>query len=730
MKKTNFPKARLTKNYKKWYIGFFLAIVISLIVSFLQESEFGKQLELKTLDYRFRKFTCPAKADTNIVLVSIDDSSLDYFSSFGIYWKWPRSYYGFLVDYLSKVEAKAVIFDMMFDDPDINRDETDAEETDGAFAQAIKNYGKTILAGKFSRDSLRMMPNINRFALNFQSSSNKYLHPNNVGGSFPIDTLLNATNLIGIIDIQADNDGIIRRAPLISKYQNKYYPQLAFACLLQKENERTNIIQTHKSISFENNTIPVDKSGKYLINWYGSGGPDGFFQYIPFAAVIQSASALEQDLEPTISHNKFKNKYVIIGATASGLSDLRTTPFVKPYPGFEIWATILSNFINRDFVTVVPFWLNLLNTIFAAFLTFLIFTRFKPRISNPLMIALLIYILGLSLWLWSGQRILLNITMPLFGFFIMYFAIVTVSFLMEGQSKREIRKVFTRYLHPDVIKSLLEHPNEVEIGGNKIEATVLFTDIANFTTFSEGHTPTELVKLLNEYFEKLTQIVIDNNGLLDKYTGDGLMAIFGAPVQREDHAVLACKVALAHRTYCRKLLSNPQIEESSVYNFHIHTRIGINSGEIVAGNIGSKLRMDYTAIGDGVNLSARLEGVNKVYKTNVIISQSTYDLISGSFICRELDTLRVKGKKKPTKIYELVAENHEATAELSELIEKYTEALGFYRTGKWEKAIEIFKKLTEGSFSDPPSQIMLKRCIDFKKKPPKNWDGVLTMEVK
>jgi len=716
-----------SKIYKKWYVGLIIAVIIAILASLFHETDIGKQLEWKTVDYRFRKFTISERADNNVVLVAIDNTSLNYFENFGVLWKWPRNFYGIAVDYFKTVGAKVIIFDMMFDDPDINRAETDASETDGAFARSIKRAGNVILGAEFTMNETDVTPDISSFSVDPQMQSPLYSQKFK-GGIIPIDMLLQATKSLGFLNIRPDDDGIIRRVPLIYSYKDNYYPQIAYSGYLMGR-EGKNIIVWNNAVITNGLSIPVTQNDKYFINWYGPGGKDGVFKYYPFAAVFQSALAMQTGGEPSLPNETFKDKYIILGATASGLSDLRSTPFINPYPGMEIWATALSNFLNKDFVTIVPGWINFLHVILVAFITFIIFIRLKPKIANPLMLLVIAYVVGITLLLWTADRILLNLSMPLIGFVLSYGYSATISYIMEGRSKRDIKKVFSRYLHPDVIETLLVDPDSIKIGGDSITATVLFTDIASFTTFSEGKTPKELVDYLNEYFDKLTGFVLENNGLLDKYTGDGIMAIFGAPIPKNDHALMACRAALEHRKYCQKLQEEKQ-EFDAADNFHIHTRIGVNSGQIVAGNIGSKSRMDYTAIGDNVNLAARLEGVNKIYKTQIMLSESTYDLIKKQFLCRELDRLRVKGKTEPTSVYELIDENTEEAIRNNAWIKDYEEALSHYKKAEWNKAIDIFERLSQNPTNDKASGVMLERCRKFKHETPKDWDGIFTLEVK
>ena len=418
------------------------------------------------------------------------------------------------------------------------------------------------------------------------------------------------------------------------------------------------------------------------------------------------------------------DKYVIIGATADGLMDLKTSPYTKMMPGMEIWATILSNLLNSHHIRYIPNIYLLIVLVLLSFLVMFSFTHFKGSYSNLfIMFILVATILGIS-WLWRF-RIYFNLILPVIAILLSYLLIVFIAYLMEGKSKKEIRRIFTRYLHPDIIETLIKNPDLIEMGGEEIEATVMFSDIYNFTTYSEGKHPKELVKDLNEYFNYITNTILENNGLLDKYTGDGLMAIFGAPVPRKDHAYLACRSAILHKQFAEEL--NRQNTSTSGF-FHINTRLGINSGLIVAGNIGSEKRMDYTAIGDPVNLSARLEGVNKIFKTKIIISDSTYALVKNDFVCRELDYLRVKGKKEPTRIFELIdfIDNQSKYTWIS----AYVEALNVYRMGDFSKAKRLFKTLSESDLKDTASATMAERCDYLLENPPKDWDGILTLNVK
>jgi len=718
------------KHYKRWDVIAVLAVVIILLALAFNQLQFVREIELSTLDYRFVHYTVPEQVDSSIVLVDIDNNSLNYFmEQAGVQYPFPRTYYALLTDMLTNTGARAVIYDMLFYDPDLNREETYAEETDGQFAQALNRTTNVSLGMEFLVDSTRVTPPLDVYSIPVKGEvpeqSVQY-----TGALVPIDTLRHSVKTLGATNIRTDGDGVVRRVRLLHEYHGNCYPNLPLSGWLT-HNTVDSLQVNSNAIRIEDKSIPIDEDGNYLVNWYGSGGPDGVFPYITISSAIQTAIAEQYGGTPSFDPEFFRDKYVIIGASASGLKDLKPTPFTGEYsyPGMEIWATVLSNILQEDYVRSVPLWANLVYVFILSFLTLLIFTRLRLRYSNLLMLVLIAGIIGLPIWLWNVDRIWMEMAFPATAFIFSFVFIAIVSFMVEGRSRLELRRVFTRYVHPDVIQNLMEEPDLIQLGGDEIYATVMFSDIYNFTSFSEGKSAPELVQYLNEYFNTLTGFVLDYNGLLDKYTGDGIMAIFGAPIPRDDHARLACEAALAHRNYSEALVQRGEDSNPSA-QFHVHTRIGLNSGYIVAGNIGSERRTDYTAIGDDVNLAARLEGVNKIFHTKIIISESTYALVKQDFLCRELDMLRVKGKKQPVKIYQLL--DHESNREKYdfELIDLYHEALEEYRQGNWSQAMEKFSTLSDGKWNDKVSETMFHRCQILQEKALADWDGIFTLETK
>lgn len=718
--------AAFSRHYKRWYVGLLLSILLTGVVSGLQRLTFMQGLEAKTLDMRFAMNSPPPDAAATVVLVGIDDSSLNYFAKNGISWPWPRDFYAHLIHYLTQAGARAILFDLLFYQPDLDRGETQGKDTDQAFAGAIRENGKVVLGAQMSGEEFGFPFDLTPYALNLNTA------PDDSRSAFrsliaPVAVLSQATRHLGIVNIRPDPDGVIRRAPLLYAARGHYLPQMAVSGFLAAGHRLGHYDAKEGVLELDDRRVPMDSSGNYSIYWYGRARTCDYLNCVTFGAVIQSASAVLAGEKPGVAPDVFKDKIVIVGATAAGLMDLKTTPVAQIQPGMEIWATVMLNFLRGDFLKFASEMLNALITLACAFCAFLLLTRLSG-VAGHLLVLVIPLLIGLqAVYLWRAQRLAVSLAMPVSGFLLSYLLYTAIGYFIEGRSKRKISQAMSRYLHPDLVHIIAQDPEKVAMGGQEVEATVLFSDIYNFTTISETFAPQQLVAHLNTYFSDLSRIILDYGGMLDKYMGDGIMAIFGAPLPKADHALLACRAALAHKEFSSALSGSHQ---SVSEQFHSRTRLGIHSGKIVAGNIGSSRRMDYTAIGDTVNLAARLEGVNKIYNTKIIISEACRVLLADEFIFRELDYLRVKGKKEPTRIYELVDRRNAGKNPDCRFIDDYQAALSLYRKGDWKEAGARFEALAQGPIADPASRVMLERCRYLMANPPKQWDGILTLEVK
>jgi adenylate cyclase len=320
----------------------------------------------------------------------------------------------------------------------------------------------------------------------------------------------------------------------------------------------------------------------------------------------------------------------------------------------------------------------------------------------------------------------MNLIYPVLTMMTIYLGITVYRYVTEEREKKKIRGAFQYYLTPSVVNEILKDPAKLKLGGDKKHLSVMFSDIRGFTTISEKLSPEELVRLLNEYLTAMTDIVFKYEGLLDKYIGDAIMAVFGAPLEQPDHALRACRTGLEMMAKLQELRAKWAAEGRP----DVDIGVGINSGDMVVGNMGSEMRFDYTVMGDSVNLASRLEGTNKEYGTHIILSEFTYEIVKAELYCRELDAVRVKGKKRPVRLYELLGERRDA-AQWQPWVEPFETGLAEYRAGRWDEAMAAFNKVQEIRPGDYPAQLYVERCTALKAHPPEGeWDGVFTMTKK
>jgi len=729
-------------------------IFIALIMFFI-DARFLRFMELKALDLRmFSRGKLPPGGET--VIAVIDEKSLSEFGR----WPWPRTTLAQLVDKLKGYGAKAVGFDIVFSEPDqnsslktiidlskevkkigiqdkrvlglLNREKMTAD-TDAALAESI-NRAKNVTLGYFFYRYKKEAAHISEEELeasaeNIANSRYQMIK----GETVPVDAVFvhaysAITNLKPISDAAEnsgyfnafpDSDGTLRWSPLVIKFQNDYYLPLSLSLLLQYLDWPMLTLKTAgygvEGVKIGDIDIPTDESGRMLINYLG---PAQTFLHYSISDIINGR----------LSPDNFKNKIVIVGATAIGIYDMRVTPFSAVYPGVEIHANVIDNILHRNFLrqSIFTSFLDVCAIIVFGLMVGIVIPRVNAVRGVVLSLLIVTAFIVINTFIFSHFNVWLNIIYPALTMITIYLGITVYRYITEEREKKKIRGAFQYYLTASVINEMLKDPSKLKLGGDKKDLTVLFSDIRGFTTISEKLTPEELVHLLNEYLTAMTNVVFKYDGLLDKYIGDAVMAVFGAPLDQPDHALRACRTALGMMEELKKLQKKWAEEGKPVLDIGI----GINSGDMVVGNMGSDMRFDYTVVGDMVNLGSRLEGTNKEYGTNIVISEYTYNDVKDVFFCRELDSVIVKGKKLPVKIYELLDEGKDS--------EKWGKTVGFfeegllkYKQGLWDEAIASFRKCTEAKPDDAPSKLYINRCEELKKTPPAGtWDGVFTMTRK
>jgi adenylate cyclase len=749
----------MRQRLKKWGalspLKITLSIVILALILFFVDVAFLRFMELKALDLRMVSRGNVASGGETVI-VAIDEKSLSELGR----WPWPRTVMARLVDRLKAYGAKAIGFDVIFSEPDDNANlktiaelsseierigiqdaklkglldkKRGAADTDAELARSVER-AKNVTLGYFFHISEKEVGHLTPEQVKASAADIANARYQMVRAPEKVDErvfvhaysavtnikqLTDAAENSGYFNAFPDSDGVIRWAPLVIKFQDDYYSSLPISILLQYlEWPMLSLKMADfgvESVRLDDLVIPTDETGRLLINFMG---PARTFPHYSVSDI------LHERLSPDI----FKDKIVIVGATATGIYDMRVTPFSAVYPGVEIHATVIDNILHQNFL-IHSGWTKFIDICMIILLGFIVGVA-VPRVRAApgvlLILILLAVFAGTNTYLFARYNTWLNLIYPVLTMMTVYLAITVYRYITEEREKKKIRGAFQYYLTASVINEMLKDPTKLKLGGDKKALTVLFSDIRGFTSVSEKLTPEELVHLLNEYLTVMTDIVFKYDGLLDKYMGDAIMAVYGAPLDQPDHPVRACRTALDMMEELKKLQQKWSDEGRPV----LHIGVGINSGDMVVGNMGSQMRFDYTVMGDSVNLGSRLEGINKEYGTNIVISEYTYAAVKDVLTCRELDSVRVKGKKLPVKIYELLCEKKDAATHEA-FMRLFETGLEQYKQARWDEAISVFRQVLELKPGDPPSELYIRRCEDLRENPPPlPWDGVFEMTKK
>lgn len=608
--------------------------------------KFFEGLEAKGVDQYFR-LRGPRAPQNPIVLAVIDEKSLNQMGR----WPWPRSQMGRLAEKLNTLGAKAVGFDITF---------AETSPEDSALASSLRPAAdKTVLgfffypseeevreAGLNPEESQENEQNIHPARMAISSKQLETSGKKVFGVQSNVAVIAQAVGRAhqGFFNVFPDDDGVIRKAPLLLHYKGNAYPSLALQMASLAEGfspiplyDETG---TLNGVGLGTKRVPLQGNGEL---WINTLGPPRTFPHLSIADILKD----------NVSADQIKNKIVLVGATAIGIYDMRLTPFSAVTPGLEIQANVLENILSGEFVFLDA------NSRLAS-LALLLFTGLGLGFLLPRLRALpsaffflaMLAALGLAGYLFFlNNGWILPVVKPGLNGFLVFGTITIYRFFTEEQERRKIRRTFQHYLSPAVIQEALEHPDRLKLGGERKILTVLFSDIRDFTPKSEKLPPEKLVQLLNDYFTAMTEVVFKYEGTLDKFMGDAIMAIYGAPLPQNDHALRAGRTALE---MIEKLKENKAAWCAKYGLDDFKIGIGIHTGEMAVGNMGSLKRFNYTVIGDAVNLASRLETLTKEYQAPIIISQAYYELVKEKLSARKLGEVRVKGKEEATVIYELI----------------------------------------------------------------------------
>ncbi len=767
------------KNLIEWSF-----ILLSVAIGFLTAISFaGKDINYKLYDIMFS--LKPKIAEWNKILyVDVDDTTID---KLGV-WPIPRYIMAEGISTLKELGADKIVLDIDYFNPapqELNqgvykdiRDDTHSYplqeiltnlviEQDKEFAKAlaaepVNTYLSCKGVNGTAKERIIQDPDkeaqiidnyfipLKDLRLTNQLDDDEFMES-------PVFPLYLGAKGIGSTSAPKDLDGSLRRIALFTAYKGYLVPQLSMPVVMDELGVDRDKIEIRpgqyiklpekdgKSIK-----IPVDENNKMYLNWTrpfsrAFGTHVSFFDLVYYFEAKRELAALQaqknissgdrdsikSDLkiidDLTNKLSVVKGKITITGWTAEASTD-RGMITIDPIAPLDYMQGTIINMIHQGaFLTKVPEWWNIVISLLLVLGIYILSIRITSalRESVTALIAL------------SAVLLMQYVCLALFGVIFDYIMIITsfvigialftaYKFISYDRQKNYIKKAFMQYLSPEVVKQVIENPNLLKLGGERREITAYFSDIAGFTSISEKLSPEEVVTLLNKYLTAMTDIILANDGTVDKYEGDAIVAFFGAPIPHPDHAIRCCNAAVDMQNSLNRL-RDEWIREGYP---PVYARMGLNTGPAIIGNMGSQQRMDYTMMGDTVNTASRFEGANKNYGTYTMISEFTCNQIGERFVVRKLDLIRVIGKATPSEVYELVGRTGEVGEEKLRIIEDYNRALEEYRSKNWDSAAEMFGRIVK-KYSDPPSKTYHERCLRYRKNPPPaDWDGVFVLSQK
>jgi adenylate cyclase len=729
----------MQKHIKSILSAFIILIFISQPIGQFNLPLFN-QIENFTYDARL-KYTAPYTVDSNIVILDIDEKSLSAIGQ----WPWSRDVLANIVDNLfDHYNINTIGFDIIFAEADIDNSfklfnnlangplKSNQEflreykkvlpqfDHDKLFSDALKNR-RTVLGFAFINENKNNQTSLPKPALNLQPELENKLNliqQKSYIGNLP--RLQNSAFSGGFFDnpsIVYDPDGVYRRVPLLQMHKGKVYESLAFSLFRTAAGSPPIEIQAEVSdeeeafidwINVGNYQIPVDQETNILVPYRG------YWKSFPYISAIDV-------LNKTAAIDDLKNTIVIMGASAAGLKDLRTTPFETGYPGVEVHANIISGIMDNrikeqpSYTFALEFLLLLSLGIFLT----VILPKLSPLYTTLTTITIIFLLISGNLYAWQSLNLVLPLTNSLLLVISLFGLHMSYGFFIESRKKRQITRLFGQYVPPEIVDELSEHPEELSVDGETRNMSVLFSDVRSFTTISENLSPKELTQFINGFLTPMTRVIHHNRGTIDKYMGDAIMAFWGAPLSDEQHARNTLKAGM-------EMIDEMKILSATFKDKgwpEIKVGVGINSGPMNVGNMGSEFRMAYTVLGDTVNLGSRLESLTKNYGVDIIVSEYTKDAVQ-DYEYRFLDKVRVKGKDQPVNIYEPLGLKEKIAEDTRDELEQHKNALGSFLAQDWENAKSMFLELKKDYPDRKLYSLYLERIKIYEDTPPQDdWDG-------
>ncbi|HMO49719.1 MAG TPA: adenylate/guanylate cyclase domain-containing protein [Kiritimatiellia bacterium] len=675
-----------------------------------------------TWGWRVRAFAQPAPTTERIKVILIDQASLDWGArEMGLSWPWPRELYAPVLDFCRRGGAKVVAFDMLYSEPSVYMVADDVLFGE-AIARASNFVGAFFLgsqAGQTDRwpEEFPRPPVVLKGLDEWQTRFPGAFQPE-PRATFPVPELAMAAAMLTNVRETPDADGVFRRITPFRMFDDVPVPLLALgAYLLGEESPPYPLTLGRDGLSTGRRFIPLNRDGRVILRYRG---PSGTHESLSAAAIIQSELRLLEGGVPVIDPEELRDAYVLFGVSAPGLKDLKPTPISGDYPGVEIHATFLDNLFEQDFMREPPAWWVIIATILLAIaagwsliasrtITGSLLTAIS-MIGLPFAAGFVMYAGG---WWWP-------IMTPAVAALCAVGLGEVVNYATEGRQKRFIKNAFKQYLSGDVIEQILQDPGQLKLGGEKRELSIFFSDLQGFSAISEKLGPVGLTALLNDYLTDMSDIIMEEGGTVDKYEGDAIIAFWNAPLPQPDHAARACRAALR----CQRKLGERRQEFLERTGASLFMRIGIHTGEVVVGNMGSHNRFNYTVLGDAANLASRLEGANKPFGTYLMVSEATWEQAqSEGFHVREIGAIQVVGRQTPVRVFDVLGFAAEPPPPR---MEEWRQVLIHCRSRQWAEALALLETWT----GDPLAGKYRRQCEALVRGELADWDGIWKLTEK
>jgi adenylate cyclase len=738
------------KVLRRWFARKFgyarlacLGLLIGLAALRIVDPAPIQELRVRTFD-TFQYIDPRVKTARPVTIIDIDEKSLAKLGQF----PWPRTRIADLVTNLTRLGAVVIAFDIVFSEPDrLNPD---------AAADTFRNLDEQ------TREKLRALPSNDQVLADAMRKSRVVLgesglpyvisefdkslpltglamlgeEPQRFMFDFPgllrnVHVLEEAAGGRGLFTIKPERDGIIRRVPMIMLAQGATMPALSFEMLRLATGSDTILIKTDqagiKSVGVKGLQIPTDRNGQLWVH-FARNDPSIYLSAVDV-------------LEGRVAPEMIARKLILIGTSAVGLNDIKTTPVSPATPGVEIHAQVLESALTGAVLSQPNYGIVIE---FAAAMVFgLLVIAFAPLFGPVTLVAVgalfATLLVGTSWYFYTQHRLLVDFTYPLLSTTAIYLTLIFSSFVREQAQRRQIRSAFGQYLSPALVEQLAQSPEKLVLGGEEREMTIMFSDVRGFTTISESYKrdPQGLTTLMNRFLTPLTNAILARKGTIDKYMGDAIMAFWNAPLDDPQHQLNACQAAVDMLGRIDELNKARELEAKEGGHTHIpiNVGVGLNTGTCVVGNMGSDLRFDYSVLGDSVNLASRLEGQSKEYGFPIIVGSKTALAVKDQFAILELDFIMVKGKKEPEVIYAIAGREDTVQSGRFQRLRNLTiEMLACYRSRDWEGALAAIER---GRRSDDAGALELlyrlyeTRIRDFQKNPPPDdWNGAYALLTK